>query len=387
MPTLTADQLWALAVTERVTSAISIVGILFIVSTYLLAPGFNKPINRLIFFACFGNLGSNTAALISEIGPHAGARTAVCDFQAFLVQMFLGVDCYWAFCMAINVYLVFFRGYTVEKLRSLDPFYLLACYGLSFIPAFAFLFITTHERGPMYGPAIIWCWITTEWDFMRMVFLYGIVWAAIILALYIYSRAAKVVWDKRESLEGFMNPLNENPLFSAIVIEVEVTSEERPIVNKETATNVRVRSRPAALRMRNLTRQVAQNEADPEAWLYARVAFLFFIALLITWVPSSANRIYALVNPNSVNFGLNYAASFVFPLQAFWNTVVYIISSQTACRELWQTITLRAITNPPLRRHNTDSQNTPKKIQWANQRDSVQSSGSIQVASRRNCRI
>jgi hypothetical protein len=144
--------------------------------TYMFAPGFDKPINRLIFFASFGNLGSNIAAIISEAGPDSGNNTAICQFQAFLVQMFLGVDCYWALFMAINVYLIFFRDYTVERLRSLDIFYLLLSYGLSFIPALTFIFINTPSRGRMYGGAIIWCWITTEWDFMRVVFLYGIVW-------------------------------------------------------------------------------------------------------------------------------------------------------------------------------------------------------------------
>lgn len=173
---LTPQQHTALVVTERVNSCVSILGIVFVVLTYLFAPGFNKPINRLIFFATWGNLGSNIAALISEAGPTAGQLSPLCQFQAFLVQMFLGVDCYWACCMALNVYLVFFRGYTVEQLRSLDNAYLLVCYGLSFIPALIFIFLSTKDRGHIYGPAIIWCWITEEWDFMRIAFLYGIVW-------------------------------------------------------------------------------------------------------------------------------------------------------------------------------------------------------------------
>lgn len=176
MSTLTDSQSTALIVTERVNSCVSVAGIFFILMTYLFAPGFDKPINRLIFFASFGNLGSNLAALISAAGSDAGEDTALCKFQAFLVQMFLGVDCYWAFCMAINVYLVFFRGYTVRQLRSLDFMYLLACYGLSFVPAVIFLWVSTPERGPIYGSAVIWCWITEKWDFLRLLFLYGIVW-------------------------------------------------------------------------------------------------------------------------------------------------------------------------------------------------------------------
>ena len=53
--------------------------------------------------------------------------------------------------MAINVYLAFFRGRTISQLQALEVRYLLACYGLSFLPAFIFIFITD-----LYGEAGIW---------------------------------------------------------------------------------------------------------------------------------------------------------------------------------------------------------------------------------------
>lgn len=43
-------------------------------------------------------------------------------------------------------------------------------------------------------------------------------------------------------------------------------------------------SMPDLMRIRALTRTAAVNEMNPEAWLYARTSFLFFLALLITWV-------------------------------------------------------------------------------------------------------
>jgi hypothetical protein len=136
---------------------------------------------------------------------------------------------------------------------------------------------------------------------------------AVVLAVIIYSMAAKAIWDKREHLDGFLNPLNENPFVNTITTQIEITTEERPMVNGKEDATVGIRgverstdrgvgnpysvdiqvderaqaARPAALRMRSLTRQVAKNEANAEAWLYARVAFLFFIALLITWVSHS----------------------------------------------------------------------------------------------------
>lgn len=68
---------------------------------------------------------------------------------------FLGVDAFWALCMACNVYLAFFHDYSTRQLRALDWKYLLGCYGASFVPALAFLFVNTRGRGRIYGPAVV----------------------------------------------------------------------------------------------------------------------------------------------------------------------------------------------------------------------------------------
>jgi len=47
---------------------------------------------------------------------------------------------------------------------------------------------------------------------------------------------------------------------------------------------------PSLMRVRSLTRDAAEVSVDPEAWLYARVAFLFFITLLTTWDSSRRSK-------------------------------------------------------------------------------------------------
>ena len=130
---------------------------------------------------------------------------------------------------------------------------------------------------------------------------------AIALAFVIYGMAMKKIWDQRQYLDGYLNPLNENP-FANVTTEVKITHEERPIVEdagphgiSETVVTesdvyaVQVVADPAlpsqdghlvpdALRVRELTRKAADHAHDREAWLYARGAFLFFLVLLITWV-------------------------------------------------------------------------------------------------------
>ena len=212
--------------------------------------------------------------------------------------------------------------------------YLLFCYGLSFIPAFIFIFVSTHQRGRIYGPAIIWCWIDIKWDFLRILFLYGWIWyatqpstsrffiltiprLAIVFAFAVYVKAGLVIWHKRRHLNGFLNPLNENPFAGIITTDITVTTSDfcptkaheldgsmphepppaRPATTQLTpadgidhysvTVNVDPQKKspqPAILRMRSLTREAANDEINAEAWLYARVAILFYFALLITWV-------------------------------------------------------------------------------------------------------
>lgn len=73
-------------------------------------------------------------------------------------------------------------------------------------------------------------------------------------------------------------------------------------------------------------------------WAYTKCAILFFAALLITWIPSSANRVYSLVRPSETNAALELMSSFVLPLQGFWNAVIYIVTSWGACTKLWTSI-------------------------------------------------
>ena len=84
---LTQNQLDSFTITERITSIFSLVGIFFILSTFLLGRGFNKPINRLVFAASWSNLGMNIATLIARDGIDAGQDSSLCQFQAFAIQM------------------------------------------------------------------------------------------------------------------------------------------------------------------------------------------------------------------------------------------------------------------------------------------------------------
>ena len=122
----------------------------------------------------------------------------------------------------------------------------------------------------------------------------------------IYIRAGRVIYKKRKHLDGFLNPFKDNP-FNMVVTEVEITRQDRSMESthkgdlssdsnfEEYSVNVKAQKpsrydQPltAILQMRSLSKKVAENEANAEAWLYARSAFLYYIACFMVWVRHSS---------------------------------------------------------------------------------------------------
>lgn len=86
--------------------------------------------------------------------------------------------------------------------------------------------------------------------------------------------------------------------------------------------------RPNPARRRN-------HELNNAAWSYTKCAILFFTAILITWIPSSANRVYSVVHNKDTYVPLEFMSAFVLPLQGFWNAVIYAVTSWGACKSFF----------------------------------------------------
>ncbi|KAE8144847.1 Nnf1-domain-containing protein [Aspergillus avenaceus] len=361
---LSESQLYAISATERVCSAISLTGTTIIVVSFLSSNAFRKPINRLVFYASWGNMMANIATVISQSGIHAGINSPLCQFQAFLIQWFMPADALWTFAMACNVYLTFFHKYNYEQLRRLENKYLIFCYGLPFIPALAYFFIKTKARGSVYGYAVLWCWVSQTWDILRIAVFYGPVWFFIVLTFAIYVRTGRVIWERRRQLQqldnigsGSSNLRSEGDQTTEEYDQFELHQTPCPLAPTHTrTTEIRVTSEitrfqhgyhPTAEELCNpvspfynpysvtiegglvgrqahgpllkpkghsesWSRRRAMSDTSTAAWAYTKYAMLFFIALLVTWVPSTINRAYAFAYPHSLSFALNYVSSFYY---------------------------------------------------------------------------
>jgi hypothetical protein len=72
---------------------------------------------------------------------------------------------------------------------------------------------------------------------------------------------------------------------------------------------------------------------DPIKLAYLRTSFVFALSILITWTPSSINRVYSFVHPKSTSYWLNLASAVVLPLQGLWNGVIFSATSWTVLKE------------------------------------------------------
>lgn len=99
----------------------------------------------------------------------------------------------------------------------------------------------------------------------------------------------------------------------------------------------------------------AMTQTDNANWAYAKVAVLFFVGLMVTWIPSSANRVYSYVHPGEISLGLEFASAFVLPLQGFWNSIIYATTSIPACKSFWRELRgHKVFSSQPLRRVSTN---------------------------------
>ncbi|KAK2024541.1 G-protein coupled receptor [Colletotrichum zoysiae] len=373
-----------LSIIERTCSVLSLIGCIFIIGTFCLSRAFHKPINRLVFFASFGNMMTNVGTLMAR--SYVGSPDSTgCQLQAFLVQMFMPADAFWTLAMAINVYLTFYYKFDAERLRGMEITYLVCCYGIPFVPALVYIFIKSDDGQRVYGNATLWCWITPGWEIWRIITFYGPVWIAILITFFIYIRAGGDIYQKRKQLQNFNSSDRDHRnsfhdvLASMKTTEVYITSEVTvnqpqdsialgPTWKREAEAGMTPRMPSAAysvsisanhnrseshidavLPVESSAFEAATHrpmksarrrnyELNNAAWLYTKCSILFFTVILITWVPSSANRVYSVIHVKETSTPLQYMSAFVLPLQGFWNALIYVVTSWKACKTLWSDI-------------------------------------------------
>ncbi|KAL2888185.1 G-protein coupled receptor protein [Ceratocystis lukuohia] len=239
--------------------------------------------------------------------------------------------------MAVNVHLTFYNHFGDRKLRSMEIPYILLCYGIPFIPALTLLFIRNDGDLP-YGDATLWCWLTPDWDLYRIVLFYAPVCLPPGFAIEDFEEihntlsAYSITIDATEVPSSVQTvPLEPGNHTPAVVVAADPN-----LGNLHHLMPHVIRHWPRRHSRATTSERLHAHDANKAAWSYAKCAILFFAAMLITWIPSSANRVYSFIHKNRTSAPLEFMSAFVLPLQGFWNFFIYAVFSWRAFKELWE---------------------------------------------------
>ncbi|KAF1934085.1 uncharacterized protein M421DRAFT_246 [Didymella exigua CBS 183.55] len=384
MAALTGEQLLGVGIATRMSSVVSILGSLFIIGSYLCLPYFRRPTTRLIFYATWGNLLTNVATLVSVSAIPGGAVSAspLCQVQAFLIQWFMLADPFWVFCMALNVGLIFkVKRFDGSKMPDYEKWYGLVAYGVPAVVPITYLVHDQVSSHGIVGPAILWCWVRKEFDWMRITLFYAPMWilavATMSIHMWVGLKIYRAKMEMRRCLQesqqrlaqacpstledpfvdpqdqitvttnishenvsrrtALLVPLNPNspvryhkPLLMG---KYRATAYAAPLASGDFATLPS--PQVPVFRPSEHAAHVQRREETSEAFRYFKSALLLFVALVVVWVPSSANRLYQLGHPERASFALNLISALVLPTQGFWNAVIYAQASWDECKRAW----------------------------------------------------
>ncbi|CAM1506028.1 Fc.00g056690.m01.CDS01 [Cosmosporella sp. VM-42] len=414
---LSEHQIRIVIALERTGASLSLVGVTLIFITYWLFKKLRTIPNLFIIFASIANVGASIACLIGQGGILMGEESALCQAQAFLLEMFMQSDPWWSLAMAINVFLVIFCGASPASFRRYLWLYCLICFGGPFIPAIILLLAQPNGQ-MMYGNATLWCWINNDWSALRIYTYYVPIWVCIFFSAVIYFAVGHHIFHQRNQLrnltftypskdgndvlhlEGARDSSEMNlttrvedwqvtavtEVRRTTAIPATCTRPQSPTVpltamtspsqhrhvqhqrswdgseddteqrSSTTVNHARFetmissnhpppQSKPSMVaRMRSRTASFNSSwlkGLDPIKFAYLRTSFIFAISILVTWTPSSINRVNGLINPNNSSYGLNIATAVVLPLQGVWNTAIYFMTSWSKVKEEYRALRAR----------------------------------------------
>ncbi|KID79271.1 G-protein coupled receptor, partial [Metarhizium brunneum ARSEF 3297] len=372
---LTRGEIETITTLERIGGAISLVAVCFIFVAYALVRRARNVQNTFIVFASISNVGASIACIIALDGLVLGEATSLCQTQAFLFEMFMQSDPWWSLAMAINVVLVFYFRTSPDSFRRWWWLYCLICYGGPFVIALSLLLIRNSPKGLVYGDAVVRSTTPIRFVLPTAIMSGGLTRYALVGYHVFRSRNRLRSFSVSKSREaGHSDHVSaadhsqSDGFYGTVTTEVLVThTSASNLVHPKSAHTARHRepaSFPGAtlrssadaaaftssvsapprrqdLRLLNpIHRTVSACKSvaskfsveDPIKRAYLRTSLLFGLSVLVTWIPSSMNRIHSWINGDSP-YTYQVASAAVLPLQGFWNCVIFFVTSWRAVKD------------------------------------------------------
>ncbi|KAM5386621.1 hypothetical protein ACJZ2D_000584 [Fusarium nematophilum] len=362
--TPTPSQARTLAILERLGGCLSLVSVFLIFISYGLVTRVRNPRNTFIVFASIANLGASIACIIARDGLAAGKESALCRAQAFMLQMFVQSDAWWALGMSFNTLLVVLGRTNPNTFHAWQ--YCLACFGGPFAIAVCLLFISSPSRGPIYGQAYIWCSVSDNWPHVRVFASYIFVWPCILGSVILNIIVGYRIFHSRNRVRNLSSSMDscktathsnsENAAYPIVgtrlsvpggpvsPVSIPVPAHTQPTLGVLEAslyeTPSQYLSTITAPRTFDFTLRTARVKSgimatrralsklrlqDPVKRIYLRATFLFTLSVVVSWTPATINRFNSFRTGHSP-YPYQLATVVLLPLQGVWNAIIFFVT-------------------------------------------------------------
>ncbi|TPX16230.1 uncharacterized protein E0L32_004225 [Thyridium curvatum] len=347
---LSQDEVQVIVSLERAGASLSLVGVTLIFLTFAIYKKLRTVPNTFILFASIANVGASVASLIGYAGIAAGVDSNLCKAQAFLLEIYYIPI--WM-CIVLSAVIYMAVGYHVFHQRNQLRNLTLSNQGKS---------ISTSDVRD-----------SAEKNLTASPSAYPTVTHDIEISTEVYdtfatppptpspSTTAQCPWaasgpQDDDSIVSSTSPRgypagatttphhhhhhashHHHPGFSHVTSKIVSSSSASasPHAKDHQAQSRRGSGGGTTSATASWRRRLAARlrHMDPVKLAYLRTSFVFAVSVLVTWTPSSINRVYNLVYPDRVSYGLNLASAVVLPLQGVWNAVIYFTTSWRTVRE------------------------------------------------------
>ena len=272
----TTQQQHILTILVPIFSALGMLGALATLFSGIYFRHLRTTTARVIFGMAMADLIGISAKSLGRVGPSFGG--ALCQSQAALMQYGDLASILWTAIVSCNLLFVMLLDKAVSQLRQYEAVYILAAFLVPVPFAVVPLFIGIPDPSSssgwlnMYGDADLWCWIEPTFSLARLLLFYLPLWVVFLFNLVTYGIVGRKIW----------------------AIAARVYARHGP--------NAAVHDRK---------------------YHYGRCISLYLVAFLITWTPSTINRLYAFVYPTQPSFVLTILMAICSPARGLTNFAVY----------------------------------------------------------------
>jgi hypothetical protein len=169
MSAFNEEQATAISTVTQVAATLSFLGSLGIVATYLLLPRVQRFSYRIVAWLSMSDLFSSLAYFVHAPTPFVTLvppYDAGCIAGAVMSQIFDLATFIWTVAVSLTVYMVLVRQSSATELRTAEIVFHAVGWG---VPV---LFASIAGGVGAYGDSGTWCWITSQFQALRLVLFY-----------------------------------------------------------------------------------------------------------------------------------------------------------------------------------------------------------------------